>query len=244
MYLQSIKSNDTGYVIIENLINENDIDYILNLWRQKRYSEIKHFFKNSNEITKVLPDNYSLIDYTYIIEDSAIHTYHRDYTSSKRFNNLKYPSYTMILYLDESKTGLNVIPGSHIESIPIYLIDKSIQLNFKPGTAIMFDADLLHAGSIIDNTIKRHCIQFKIVHKDDVQFLPHLLNYHVLINKPNNKSLHSKYIESTLTKHFPIIMDLTHNTIKSSFTENKTPIQKVFSQVIFSNQDFYEPLRI
>ena len=52
--------------------------------------------------------------------------------------------------------------------------------------AIIFDADILHSGAIINNNKRRHCIQFKIIHKDDIQKLPKLLKYHVLIDKKND----------------------------------------------------------
>lgn len=48
---------------------------------------------NNRNVERRLPEDCMLIDYSYIIEDSSIHTYHRDYTSSKNCNNLKYPSY-------------------------------------------------------------------------------------------------------------------------------------------------------
>lgn len=174
----------------------------------------------------------------------VIHTYHRDYTSSYNYNKLSHPSYTMILYLDNSDTGLNVIPGSHEDQISIYLLDKSKKLNVDMGTAILFDADLIHSGSITDGNVSRHCIQFKILHKDDIGKMPWLDNFHDLINRPNNKSTFIKQIESGFTKHFPIIMDTFNETIKSSFSEDKSLIQKFTSSLVFSNEDFYKPIRI
>jgi ectoine hydroxylase-related dioxygenase (phytanoyl-CoA dioxygenase family) len=221
----------------------------LKKWEQKNYSEIKNFFLNNSQINykikNILGKDYILIDYCYLIENSAIHTYHRDYTSSMKYNNLTFPSYTMILYLDNSDTGLNVIPGSHNDNVSIYLIDRSEKLNFDAGTAILFDADILHAGTASDgNNVERHCIQFKIIHKDDLNKMPWLDNFHVLINRPNNKSLIMKNIEANLTKHLPIFMDNTQDIIKSAFSEEKTSIQKFISSLVFSNEDFYKPIRI
>lgn len=244
----TLQKNEDGYFILDNLLPKNEIQIILTLWANKNYSDIKSYFLSNedikNKIKSILGEEYVLIDYTYIIEDSAIHTYHRDYTSSKYYNNLENPSYTMILYLDNSDTGLNLIPGSHLDNSYIYALDKSVKLNFNPGSAILFDADILHAGSVNNNDTKRHCIQFKIIHKDDITKLPHLLNYHVLINRPNNKSSIVKYIETSLTRHFPIFLDLFQETIKTSFTEDKSSIQKLISSIIFSNKDFYKPIRI
>ena len=244
---QKIPDSD-GYIIIENLINEEELKYILYLWKNENYHSIKDYFLNNNMINKkikdILSDDYELINYVYIIENSAIHTYHRDYTSSRVYNNLKYPSYTMILYFDDTESGLNIIPGSHDDNASIYLQDKSVRLNVNKGSAILFDADILHAGSAIDIDAKRHCIQFKIIHKDDIEKVPHLLDYYVLINRPNDKTKFLKSIETGFTKHIPIFMDTFNESIKSSFVEEKTSLQKWISSLVFSNKDFYKPIRI
>jgi len=239
---------DSGYFIMDDLISKNDVDLVLSYWDKRDFVSIKQFFLSNQNITykihEILPEEYILIDYTYVIENSSIHTFHRDYTSSKNYNNLKYPSYTMILYLDNSDTGLNIIPGSHVDNSCIYFWNRVKKLHFIPGTAVIFDADILHAGSIVDNDIKRRCIQFKIIHKDDIDKLQSLQNNHVLINRPNNKSILLKEIESSLTSHFPIFMDLFQEHIKTSFSEDKTMIQNIVSKIIFSDTEFYKPERI
>jgi hypothetical protein len=247
LFILNVREYRKGYDIIQ-LIPYQDTWSILNKWDDRDYDYIKNYFLNNddirNKITKIFGDDYVLINYIYMIENSSIHTYHRDYTSSQNYNNLLHPSYTMILYLDKDENELNIIPGSHLDNCPIYLYDKSVKVSVKPGMAIIFDADILHSGAIINNNKRRHCIQFKIIHKDDIQKLPKLLKYHVLIDKKNDKPIITKNLESSLTKHFPIFMDLSNNVIKESFTETKTIFQKLISQVIFSNEDFYKPIRI
>lgn len=239
---------DPGYFIMDNLLSKNEVDLVLSYWDKGDFVSIKQFFLNNQNITskihEILPEEYVLIDYTYVIENSSIHTFHRDYTSSKNYNNLKYSSYTMILYLDDSDTGLNIIPGSHKDNSCIYFYNRAKKLHFIPGTAVIFDADILHAGSIVDSEVKRRCIQFKIIHKDDMDKLLSLQNYHVLINRPNNKFILLKEIESMLTRHFPIFMDIFQGHIKTSFSEDKTMIQNIVSKIIFSDTDFYKPKRI
>lgn len=242
------KSGDSGYVIITDLINKNDVEKLLIDWDGKNYKNVKLFFKNNNEIDKkindILGDDYTMIDYTYMIENSAIHTFHRDYTSCQNYNNLEHPSYTMILYLDDSDTGLQVIPQSHNDNKWVYLRDKSKKLYFKSGTAILFNANLLHSGYIVNGEVKRHCIQFKVIHKNDIEKMPWLQDFHVLINKPNNKSENVKYLEMKATMHLPIFMDIFQSMIKTSFHEDKTYLQKTISNMIFSDADFYKPIRI
>jgi hypothetical protein len=245
---------DPGYIVVENILSQSEIENILVNWEMRNFKNIHDIFIGKgrgikSKIKNILGDSYNLIDYMYVIENSAIHTYHRDYTSSKQYNNLEYPSYTMILYLDEPSldgqgNGLNIIPKSHIDKAQFYIFDYSKKLNFKKGTSIIFDANILHAGTAINSNVNRKCIQFKIIHKDDISKLPHLQNFHVLINKPNDKNTILKYIEIEFTKHLPIISDLFQSTIKSAFAENKTFIQKFISKLVFSDSDFYKPKRL
>lgn len=242
---------NSGYIVIENMLSQSEIENLLGNWEIRNFKNIHNIFIGNGNgngikmiIKNILGDSYNLIDYMYVIEDSAIHTYHRDYTSSKQYNNLEYPSYTMILYLDDFGNGLNIIPKSHTDNALFYIFDYSKKLNFKKGTSIIFDANILHAGTAINSKINRKCIQFKIIHKNDISKLPHLQNFHVLINKQNNKNKILKYIEIEFTKRLPIISDLFQSTIKSAFAEKKTFIQKFISSIVFSDSDFYKPTRL
>lgn len=243
-YLKDKQVHEDGYKIVKNLLNDEEMRKINLLWDNKNYKELKHFFMQNNKLKNILNNDYVLIDYSYFIENSAIHTYHRDYTSSQKYNNLDFPSYTLILYLNNSDIGLNLIPGSHVDENWFYIIDKSKKLKFNKGDAIIFNADILHAGSALSQDIKRRCVQFKIIHKNDIYKMPWLLNFHVLINRPNKKINLFKKIEASSTRQFPIIMDLTNKIIKTSFNEDKSFLQKIFSKFLFSNEDFYKPINI
>jgi hypothetical protein len=231
------------------MLSNNDIQIILKEWDNRNFKKIynilnNNFYKGDFCKGDFCKGDYKLIDYMYVIENSSIHTYHRDYTSSKNYNNLTYPSYTMILYLDNFNSGLHVIPKSHLDNSFIYFFDYSEKINVKIGSVIIFDANLLHCGDLYNNKNDRKCIQFKIIHKDDLHKVPHLQNFHVLINSKNNKAEILKKIEMNFTKHFPIITDLFNSIIKNSFGEKKTFIQKMFSKLIFSNSNFYKPIKI
>jgi len=238
------KINDVGYTIIDNMLSNDDILNILKEWDNRNFKEIYNIINNNFCKGDFCKGDYKLIDYIYVIENSSIHTYHRDYTSSKNYNNLTYPSYTMILYLDNFNSGLHVIPKSHLDNSFMYLFDYSKKINVKIGSVIIFDANLLHCGDLYNNDNNRKCIQFKIIHKDDIHKVPHLQNFHVLINSKNSKTQILKKIEMNFTKHFPIITDLFNSIIKNAFGEKKTFIQKMFSKLIFSNSNFYKPIKI
>jgi hypothetical protein len=241
------KKRERGYMIINDVLLKEDVNYINVCWDNLDYNKIIDFLlKNDNihdMIKRYLGKDYILINYSYLIENSSIHTYHRDYTSSRNYNNLQNPSYTMILYLDDSNTGLNLIPGSHLEKTRLmYMKNKSIKPNVNPGTVIIFDADILHSGTKTDK--KRRCIQFKIIHKQDIDKLPSLHDYYVLINKPNIKHDVLASFETFCTRHFPFLMDISNENIKTSFVEERTGVQKIISSIIFSDKDFYKPIRI
>jgi hypothetical protein len=238
---------ERGYIVIKDVLLKDDVNYINRCWDNLDYNTIIDFLlKNDNVndmIKRYLGKDYVLINYSYLIENSSIHTYHRDYTSSKNYNNLQQPSYTMILYLDDSNTGLNLIPGSHLDKTTLmYIKNRSIKPKVDPGSIIIFDADILHSGTKTDK--KRRCIQFKIIHKQDIDKLPYLQNYHVLINKPNRKDDTLASFETFCTRHFPFLMDISNENIKTSFVEDKTFMQKIVSSIVFSDKDFYKPIRI
>ena len=64
------------------------------------------------DVLNILPKNYVFLDYQYSIFNSAVSTFHRDITSSRKIYNTKYDVYTVILY-KYSGDLLSVCPGSN-----------------------------------------------------------------------------------------------------------------------------------
>ena len=62
---------------------------------------------------------------------------------------------------------LSVAPGSH-RTWP-FAFEKPVTLVIEqPGTVVLFDADLLHAGAPpVDSGTSKQAVQYKIVHRDD-----------------------------------------------------------------------------
>ena len=121
------------------------------------------------EILNKLPDDYVFLDYEYKIINSTIYTFHRDVTSSQRFQELLYPSYTFVIYLTDGKL-LSICPGSYKQK---YIINNPITISGISGTAILFNADSVHAGAM-NTTSERFAIQYKICHKSDIDKINHL----------------------------------------------------------------------
>jgi len=122
------------------------------------------------DVLDKLPEGYQFLDYVYKIKNVALSTFHRDVTSSKNVYKTNHPVYTLILYKSEGEL-LSVCPGS-AKTFP-FVWSRIVNVSGKPGTAFLFDCDLLHAGCI-NNCRERDVIQYKICHQDDVEKLKHL----------------------------------------------------------------------
>ena len=116
-----------------------------------------------------LPVGYVLIDYSYTIRDNALPTFHRDVTSSMRVMRTRFPVYTLILYLS-SGPMLSVCPGSH-RTYP-FTWSRVVNIDGEAGTAFLFDCDVLHAGRVA--CARRHLVQYKICHHEDLDTLASL----------------------------------------------------------------------
>lgn len=132
--------------------------------------------KNKENPLHYLPEGYQFLDYKYKLNCSTISTFHRDIFSSKYELKAKYPIYTYIIYMNR-RYGihplLSVCPGSHL-SVP-FLWSSSVTISGKFGTAVLFDSDLVHAGAFNDLGVDRYAQQYKIVHKDDLHLLNHIV---------------------------------------------------------------------
>jgi hypothetical protein len=123
-----------------------------------------------DDVMRKLPSGYTFIDYIYTIQNIALSTFHRDVTSSQNIYNTTHPVYTLILYKSGGEL-LSVCPGSH-KTYP-FVWSNIVNISGEPGTAFLFDCDVLHAGCV-NQCRKRDVIQYKICHKDDLNKLAHL----------------------------------------------------------------------
>lgn len=123
------------------------------------------------DVLSILQPGYNFIDYVYKIHDGSLSTFHRDVTSSQTIYKTKHPVYTLILYKYDGYL-LSVCPGS-AKSYP-FVWSRIMNVEGRSGTAILFDCDLLHAGSF-NNCNERHIIQYKICHSEDINKLEHLV---------------------------------------------------------------------
>jgi len=231
--------NDNGFTVIENILDENDINVINNYWNNKNYIELKHFINNHYNvkinILKKFP-NYILQNYIFLIEKSKIHVCHRD-GNAKIYNiTQKYPSYTVIFYIDNMDYNLDVIPNSHKNNTTdIYITDTTKSIKCNKGDAILFDAGLVHCGSFNKKPNNKR-IQMKLTHKDDIKDLDFYENYNKILDKENTNPEYITKIQKYLSCQFPFIGDLTSTEIKS---DNVSGIKKIYSKIFYNNENYY-----
>jgi hypothetical protein len=229
--------NKHGYIVKHNIIDTKNIQ---KQWDNKEYKDIFTSLKTDINIKNLieyhLDSDFVLMDYIMFLSNSVLHTCHRD-NNGMRFNDIKHKSYTILIYIDDMKQYLDVVPGSH-NHIGIYSDDKTETFICKPGSIIMFDSDLVHAGSLNNNKNNRR-IQLKVCHKDDEQKLKFYDNYHKILDKPNVNSEFSKKIQKHLTCTYPIFSDLTQGVNKNYISGNMSATEKMVSEMLYSDKDYY-----
>lgn len=146
---------------------------------------------SKHDVLQELPEGYVFLDYEYTINGCTLSTFHRDVTSSQYIFKTKHPVYTFITY-DYDGSALTVCPGSH-KTVPI-LYSRPVTINAK---SVLFNCDVVHAGSMNIDKKPRRAVQYKLAHKDDVDKLKHLTGIRKVKNgdcdKRNNVVIDALY---------------------------------------------------
>ena len=231
------KEGDIGYKVLD-VFGDTEVNYILGLVDSKKYLDAQKFIQNHSGLLKqvnhLLGEDYVFMDYIYTIEKSSVSTCHRDESGSVFNPRLKHPSYTVLFYLEPMEACLDVIPKSHKERNAVYLSNSLESIPCKPGQAILFDADLIHSGSI-NNKNDNKRIQMKIVHRDDLETLHFLDKYYKVGDATKETSLQNTLFYRKLSCTFPGIADLTKNG-------NAMPpfLNKLYKKLVYGKEDNYK----
>ena len=253
---QDYKLNRDGFCIIKNVFDKQQIEKIKNQCINNDYYNVKQYLLNDENLhNKVMSrienskgnnNNYLFQDYIWIIKKSSVHTCHRDNNGDFFNEGQKYPSYTMLIFLEDMDKCLGVIPSSHknINSYNINLDNSVMNLLCNKGDVILFNANLIHVGALNKNPNNLR-IQMKITHKDDLQVLSYYENYNKVLDKNNNLPFYLKKIQKNISCMFPGISNLTQSeNIKTSRgSVNGANIglsQKIFSYLFYGNSNFYD----
>ena len=239
-----------GCCVIKNILNKDEIEYLKKCCENNEYKEIKEYLlKNENiknMIHNILNKNYVFQDYIWIIKKSLVHTCHRDNNGDFFNKGQQSPSYTILIYLEDMEKCLGVIPTSHnnINSYNINFTNNVENILCKKGDAILFNANLIHVGSI-NNKDDNLRIQLKITHIDDINKLLYYQNFNKILNQKNNLPKELIKLQRNLSCMFPYISNLTQTeNIKSSRgSDNGAKIgilQKIYSYFFYGNPKFYD----
>jgi hypothetical protein len=241
--------NNDGFVILKNILNNDEINNYKLLIETKNYEELKNKIINNDKFKNIIVNyagnNYTFQDYIWIIQKSSVHTCHRDNNGDFFNKGQKHPSYTMLIYLEDMEKCLGVIPTSHksIDSFKFNLTNQVTNLLCNKGDIILFNANLIHVGTIN----KKHDnlrVQMKVTHNDDLSILSYYQNFNKIINQENTIPDYLRKMQLKQSCMMPFISDLTQtvNIGSSRGTDNGAEIsiwQKIFSYLYYGNSDFY-----
>jgi ectoine hydroxylase-related dioxygenase (phytanoyl-CoA dioxygenase family) len=171
-----------GLTILSNVLRNDEINYLSELCKNKKYKEMKQLLLNNGKLKteclqKTTPD-YVFQDYIWIIQKSAVHTCHRDNNGDFFNKGQTHPSYTVIVYLEPMEKCMGVIPKSHLkkDAFNYNITDQVVNLVCNPGDIILFNANLIHVGAMNKGNDHLRC-QLKFSHKDDIEVLGYYEKY-------------------------------------------------------------------
>ena len=239
-----------GVCLFPKVLSSAQIQQLSQACVEGNYKEAKeHLLQDKRLIRRLkqtLGEAYQFQDYIWIIQKSSVHTCHRDNNGDFFNKGQKYPSYTLLLYLEDMEKCLGVIPTSHkdVNSFNVNPTNKVETLLCKKGDAILFNANLIHVGTIQskDDHLR---IQMKVTHREDIPTLSYYQDFNKILKKDNTMPKELLQFQKNVSCMFPYVSNLTQsdNIQSARGTDNGETIglpQKVFSYWFYGNSDFYD----
>jgi len=226
-----------GIILLAEFVTNDDIIQIKELINENKIKDVQKYIISSpnvqNKTTGLLGGDYDFHDYIFLIKRSQFHTCHRDYNGDFFNENQQYPSYTIIIYLEDMEKCLDVIPKSHLvhQEYNMNVTDHTQTVFCKAGDAILFNANLIHNGSLNDNENNMR-VQMKISHKTDHEVLHFYNKYHKVLNSENETPTVFKHAQKHISCQFPILgeyMKQYDNNKTSDLTPTNDPAARFFS---------------
>lgn len=242
--------NKDGFFVYKNMLSADEINQIKSDINNNKITKVKNYLINNSKLKLIIKNtNFIFQDYIWVIKKSSVHTCHRDNNGDFFNKGQQYPSYTVLVYLEDMDKCLGVIPTSHkIENKNKYNINLENQINnivCNKGDVIIFNANLIHVGILNETNTDYLRVQMKISHKKDIHLLDYYQNFNKILNKQNDIPFIIKKIQKNMSCSFPLISDLTQSeNIKSSRgSDNGVKIghlQKLFSYLYYGDSKFYD----
>lgn len=180
-----------GFCLLKNVFDSSEVDYMANQAHDQSSTSlngIKTYIINHQKLLERIYKQcnlkgYEFNDYIFAILGSQISTCHRDFNGTMFHDQLKHPTYTMVVYLHQMRACMDVVPESHVrEYNNNYLIDNTKHVTCEIGDVLLFNSNLIHTGSIINDDVSNPRIQMKLCHKDDRKHLEFLEDYTRVLN--------------------------------------------------------------
>jgi hypothetical protein len=245
----SYNLNKDGLTILKNTFTKKELGYFKNECNHDNYKIVKERIMSNKKMQSIIKNkignDYDFQDYIFIIKKSAIHTCHRDGNGDFFNEKQQYPSYTMLLFLEDMEKCLGVIPQSHkhVNSFNFNFTEKVTNVVCNKGDIILFNANLIHVGALNsrDDNLR---IQMKITHKDDIPVMDYYNNYNKILNENNNMPFYVRKMQQKLSCMFPVLSNYTQKEVQTSSEHSKTAkdisiVQKIYSYVMYGNSKFY-----
>jgi len=166
---------------------------------------------NNKRITKLIPHNY-IFENSINIKNYSNYKCHRGINGSFNNEQLKFKSYTMIIYLEDMDKCLGVIPKSHYDKNAFnYNSNDELQnIMCNGGDVIIYNSNTISADELT-NKINKIKLEFTLIHNKDSFYK---LNLNVKNNIDDMKSSSNNNLPFFLQKidrkfscMFPILQE-------------------------------------
>lgn len=236
---------NNGYVLLTDIFSEQDIKTMKHHVDKENVSLLKSFMFRHDILKRKLDkqislmthsvSNYEYQDYILLLKRSQIHTCHRDYNGDL-YHKLNHPSFTFIVYLNDMNSCLDIIENSHksFRYLP-YIFDPTKHVQCNIGDILLFNSNLLHAGSIINTTSINPRIQMKLCHKDDRKTLNFYEKYSKIINEDNNANIYRQNMGRYISCQSPYTAEIANTYVNG--TNFKPP--DWFMKLFYGNTKFF-----
>jgi hypothetical protein len=153
----------------------------------------------------------------------------------------------MLVYLEDMKRCLSVIPESHLyKGSYFFNIDDSLRnVLCEKGDVIVFNANLIHVGTVDTEKEDNVRVQLKVTHHDDIPKIAYYQNFNKVLQTDNQLPVEVRAFQRNVSCMFPGFSDITQSeNIRTARGSDDGVdvgyIQKVFSYLFYGNQDFYD----